>query len=288
MTSPIDGAPANTSAPTAAEVPPVVYPDYQSIELDRPSPHVLRITLARGAMNALDLQLHQDLGGIWRLIDADPTVSAVVITGRGRAFSAGGDFDMVQRIIDDHDFRCLMWKEGRSLVQNMLDCGKPIVSAIAGPAAGGGLAAALLADVSVAGRSAKLVDGHTTLGVAADDHAVAIWPLLCGLAKAKYYLMTSDAISGEEAERIGLVTFCVDDDQVDDRALQIATKLAAGAPSAIRWTKQALNNWVRSAWPSFEASLAFGILGFTGPEAREGLAALREKRPPQFEQRSYV
>jgi enoyl-CoA hydratase len=170
----------------------------------------------------------------------------------------------------------------------MLDCGKPIVSAIGGPAAGGGLAAALLADVSVAGRTAKLVDGHTTLGVAADDHAVAIWPLLCGLSKAKYYLMTSDAISGEEAERIGLVTFCVDDDQVEARALEIATKLAKGAPGAIRWTKQALNNWVRAAWPSFEASLAFGILGFTGPEAREGLAALREKRPPEFDQRSYV
>jgi enoyl-CoA hydratase len=278
----------NTGAPTEEEVPPVVYPDYESLELDRPAPHVLRITLARGAMNALNLRLHQDLGGIWRLIDADVTVSAVVIQGRGRAFSAGGDFDMVQRIIDDHDFRMLMWKEGRALVQNMLDCGKPIVSAIGGPAAGGGLAAALLADVSVAGRTAKLVDGHTTLGVAADDHAVAIWPLLCGLSKAKYYLMTSDAISGEEAERIGLVTFCVDDDQVEARALEIATKLAKGAPGAIRWTKQALNNWVRAAWPSFEASLAFGILGFTGPEAREGLAALREKRPPEFDQRSYV
>jgi enoyl-CoA hydratase len=278
----------SAGAPTDAEVPPVVYPEYPSIELDRPASHVLRITLARGAMNALDLRLHQDLGGIWRLIDADPTVSAVVITGRGKAFSAGGDFDMVQRIIDDYDFRCLMWKEGRQLVQNILDCGKPIVSAISGPAAGAGLAAALLADVSVAGRTAKLVDGHTTLGVAADDHAVAIWPLLCGLAKAKYYLMTSDAITGEEAERIGLVTFCVDDDQVGARALEIATKLAKSAPSAVRWTKQSLNNWVRAAWPSFEASLAFGILGFSGPEAREGLAALREKRPPQFEQRSFV
>jgi enoyl-CoA hydratase len=174
------------------------------------------------------------------------------------------------------------------LVQNMLDCGKPIVSAISGAAAGGGLATALLADVSVAGRTAKLVDGHTTLGVAADDHAVAIWPLLCGLSKAKYYLMTGEAISGEEAERIGLVTWCVDDDVVDERALEIAARLAQGAPSAIRWTKQSLNNWVRAAWPSFEASLAFGILGFTGPEAVEGLAALREKRAPKFVQRSYV
>jgi enoyl-CoA hydratase len=138
------------------------------------------------------------------------------------------------------------------------------------------------------GRTAKLVDGHTPLGVAADDHAVAIWPLLCGMAKAKYYLMTSDAITGEEAERIGLVTFCVDDELVDSRALEIAVKLSKGAPHAIRWTKLSLNNWIRSAWPSFEASLAFGILGFSGPEAKEGLAALREKRAPNFEQRAYI
>jgi enoyl-CoA hydratase len=266
----------------------IVYPEYESIRLDRPEPHVLRVMMERGKMNSLDFQMHRDLSSIWRLIDADPEVCAVVIGGKGRAYSAGGDFDMVQRIIDDYDFRCQMWKEGRALVQNMLDCGKPIVSAISGAAAGGGLATALLADVSVAGRSAKIVDGHTALGVAADDHAVAIWPLLCGLSKAKYYLMTSDPLTGEEAERIGLVTFCVEDAEVDDRALEIAVKLARGAPSAIRWTKQSLNNWLRAAWPSFEASLAFGILGFTGPEAVEGLAALREKRPPKFNHRSYI
>ncbi len=278
--------PANGTSTTY--LPPVVYPDYESLELDRPAPHVLRVMLSRGKMNSLDFRMHQDLGAIWRLVDADTTVSAVLLGGRGRAFSAGGDFEMVQQIIDDYDFRCQMWKEGRQLVQNILDCGKPIVSAISGPAAGGGLAAALLADVSVAGRTAKLVDGHTTLGVAADDHAVALWPLLCGMAKAKYYLMTSDALTGEEAERIGLVSFCVDDDEVDARALDIAIRLSRGAPSAIRWTKQALNNWLRAAWPSFEASLAFGILGFTGPEAREGLAALKERRPPVFEQRSFI
>jgi enoyl-CoA hydratase len=266
----------------------VSYPDYESLELDWPAPHVLRVMMNRPPMNSLNFTMHREISSIWTLIDADPEVSAVVLGGHGRAYSAGGDFDMVQRILDDSDFRMQMWKEGRALVTNMLECNKPIVSAISGAAAGGGLATALMADVSVAGRTAKLVDGHTTLGVAADDHAVAIWPLLCGMAKAKYYLMTSDAISGEEAERIGLVSFCVDDDQVDARALEIAVKLSRGAPAAIRWTKLSLNNWIRAAWPSFEASLAFGILGFTGPEAREGLAALREKRPPEFEQRSYV
>ncbi|CAN5257978.1 enoyl-CoA hydratase/isomerase family protein [soil metagenome] len=268
--------------------PATIYPDYESLELDRPAPHVLRIMLSRGKMNSFDFQMHQDLGSIWRLIEDDVSVSVVILGGNGRAFSAGGDFDMVQKIIDDYDFRTQMWKEGRQLVRNMLDFSKPIVAAISGAAAGGGLAAALLSDVSVAGRSAKLLDGHTSLGVAADDHAVLLWPHFVSMAKAKYYLLTNEPLTGEEAEKIGLVSFAVDDDRVDERALEIAIRLSKGAPAAIRLTKMALNNVIRQSWPSFEASLAYGILGFTGPEAREGLAALKERRPPEFDQRSFI
>ncbi|WP_068071542.1 enoyl-CoA hydratase/isomerase family protein [Novosphingobium lentum] len=266
----------------------MTYPDYASLKLDWPVARVLRITLSRGKMNAMDFQLHHDLGHIWALIDKDPDVNAVVVTGEGRAFSAGGDFDMIENIIADHDFRCKMWKDARSMIDGMLNCSKPIVSAINGAAAGGGLAVALLADISVAAKSAKLVDGHTVLGVAADDHAVAIWPLLTSMAKAKYYLMTSEAIPAEEAERIGLVSFCVPDEDCVPRAIEIAEKLAKGAPAAIRWTKLSLNNWIKAHWPAFEASLAFGILGFTSPEAREGLDALKEKRAPEFNPLSYV
>jgi len=264
------------------------YPEFESLRLDWPVERVLRITLSRGKMNAMDFNLHHDLGRIWSLVDQDPGVNCVVVTGEGRAFSAGGDFDMIENILADHDFRCRMWKDARHMVDGMLQCSKPIVSAINGAAAGGGLAVALLADVSVAAESAKLVDGHTVLGVAADDHAVAIWPLLCSMAKAKYYLMTSEPISGREAERIGLVSFCVPDDEVMPRALAIATKLAKGPPAAVRWTKLSLNQWMRTAWPAFEASLAFGILGFTSPEAREGLDALKAKREPSFNPQSYV
>lgn len=215
-------------------------------------------------------------------------MNAVVVTGAGRAFSAGGDFEMIEDIIADHDFRCKMWKDARVMVDSMLNCSKPIVSAINGAAAGGGLALALLADISVAAESAKLVDGHTVLGVAADDHGVAVWPLLTSLAKAKYYLMTSEPIDGREAERIGLVSFCTPDDECVTRALAIADRLAKGPPAAVRWTKLSLNNWMKNAWPSFEASLAFGILGFTSPEAREGLDALKERRTPSFNPQSYV
>jgi enoyl-CoA hydratase len=164
----------------------------------------------------------------------------------------------------------------------VINCNKPIVSAINGVAVGAGLVVGILADVSIAGRSARIVDGHTRLGVAAGDVACIIWPLLCGLAKAKYYLLTCRPIAGEEAERIGLVSLCVDDDKLQATALEIAGELAAGAPSAIRWTKYALNNWLRMAGPIFDTSTALEMLGFAGAEAREGLASHLEKRKPNF------
>jgi enoyl-CoA hydratase len=151
-----------------------------------------------------------------------------------------------------------------------------------GPAVGAGLVAALLADVSVVARDARIIDGHTRLGVAAGDHAAICWPLLCGMAKAKYYLLTCETLTGEEAERIGLVSLCVDADEVQDRALSVARALAEGAQSAIRWTKHTLNHWYRTAVPAFDASLAYEFYGFGGPDAAEGLAAHREKRPPRF------
>jgi len=135
--------------------------------------------------------------------------------------------------------------------------------------------AGILADVSIASKKAKIIDGHTRLGVAAGDHAAIVWPLLCGMAKAKYYLLLCEQVSGEEAERIGLVSLCCEEAELQAKALEVARKLAAGAQTALRWTKYSLNNWLRMAGPSFDASLALEMLGFTGPEAKEGLASLR-------------
>jgi len=151
-----------------------------------------------------------------------------------------------------------------------------------GVAVGAGLVCGLLADVSIATRDCRIIDGHTRLGVAAGDHAAIVWPLLCGMAKAKYYLLTCDTLAGEEAERIGLISLVVDDAELDARAVAVATRLAEGAQSAIRWTKYALNNWLRQMGPTFDTSLALEFLGFTGPEVREGLASHREKRAPSF------
>jgi enoyl-CoA hydratase len=164
----------------------------------------------------------------------------------------------------------------------MLHCSKPIISAINGPAVGAGLVVALLADISIAAEGARLADGHVRMGVAAGDHAAIIWPLLCGLAKAKYYLLTSDFLSGREAERIGLVSLCVPDDQLLEKAMAIATDLANGPRQAIRFTKRALNQWPLQAGPIFDHSLALEMLGFFSEDMIAGLEGLRNKRPADF------
>ncbi len=265
------------------------YAHYERLKFDRPHPAVLRITISNpGQMNAVDPRTHSELTEIWRDIDADPETNAVIITGAGKAFSAGGDLSLVAKMAEDFQTRCKVWKEAKDMAYNMINCGKPIVSAINGAAVGAGIVVALLADISIAGKSAKLIDGHTKLGVAAGDHAAIIWPLLCGMAKSKYHLLLCEPLDGEQAERIGLVSLCVPDDALQAKALEVATRLAEGSPSAIRWTKYSLNNWLRMAGPTFDTSLALELLGFSGPDVLEGVAALREKRPPKFERNSIV
>jgi enoyl-CoA hydratase len=265
------------------------YARYQRLLFDWPAPRVLRIRMNNpGKLNAADQIMHGELGAIWRDVDEDPDVSAVLLTGVGDAFSAGGDMAMIDTIMNDFQARARNWKEAKDIVYNIINCSKPVVSAIRGPAVGAGLVCGLLADISIAAKKARIIDGHTKLGVAAGDHAAIVWPLLCGLAKAKYYLLLCDALSGEEAERIGLVSLAVEDAELDAKALEIATRLADGPPSAIRWTKYTLNNWLRQMGPSFDASLALEFLGFTGPEVREGVAAFKEKRKPDFPKDSPV
>jgi enoyl-CoA hydratase len=237
-----------------------------------------------GGMPVTDAQGHGELAGIWRTLNAHPLVKAILARSEGKAFCAGGELGMVEQMLASEPSRMRVMHEARELVMGMLDCDKPIVSAINGAAVGAGLAVALLADISVAARNAKLIDGHTKLGVAAGDHAALIWPLLCGMAKAKYYLLLCETVSGEEAERIGLVSVAVAAEQLQAEALQIAQRLAAGSQSALAHTKRSLNHWLRAAWPAFEASLNAEIMGFGEADAREGVAALKEKRAPRFNQ----
>ncbi len=225
---------------------------------------------------------HADLAEIWRDVSADATVRCAVLRGEGLGFSGGGDLALVQEIASDFEVRSRVWKEARDLVYNIINCDKPIVSAMHGPAVGAGLVAGLLADISIAAKDARIVDGHTRLGVAAGDHAAIVWPLLCGMAKAKYYLLLCEPISGAEAERIGLVSLAVDSDALLPKAYEVADRLALGSQSAIRWTKYSLNNWLRQAGPTFDTSLALEFMGFAGPDVKEGIDSLRERRAPKF------
>jgi enoyl-CoA hydratase len=264
------------------------YARYQRLRFDRPAERVLRITMDNGKMNTADAVLHAELAEIWRDVDRDPDVNAAIITGAGTVFSAGGDFGMIQQNIEQFDERVRQWKEARDIVYGIINCGKPVVSAMRGVAVGAGLVCGLLADISIATKDCRIVDGHTRLGVAAGDHAAIVWPLLCGMAKSKYFLLLCERVLGEEAERIGLISLAVEDSELDSKAVEIASRLASGAQSAIRWTKYALNNWLRAMGPTFDTSLALEFLGFAGPEVKEGLASHLEKRKPGFPPGSLV
>jgi enoyl-CoA hydratase len=260
-----------------------VYEEFTNLELDRPDEWILRITLRNpGKLNAVGHEAHAELAALWQTVDRDPETRVVLVRGADGAFSSGGDLDLVEDIANNWETRLRVFHEARDLVYNIVNCRKPVVAAIDGPCVGAGLAVALLADVSIAAPTARIVDGHTRLGVAAGDHAVIVWPLLCGLAKAKYHLLLCEPVDGEEAERLGLVSLCVPGDELEERALEVARRLAAGSQAAIAHTKLALNNWLRAAGPAFDASLALEFLDMTGPDVAEGVAAVRERRPPKF------
>jgi enoyl-CoA hydratase len=260
------------------------YASYQYLSFDRPSERVLRITINRPEkLNSLPWEAHGELTRVWLDVDRDNDTNVAIIRGAGNAFCAGGDFSMVERLTNDYERQTEALREFRELCYNIVNCSKPVVSAIHGAAVGAGLAAALMADVSIAAKTARLIDGHTRLGLAAGDHAAMIWPLLCGMAKAKYHVLTCEPVSGEEAERIGLVSLCVPDDALTAKSEEVAARLATGAQRPIRWSKYAMNNWLRMAGPIFDNSAALELLTFNGPEVREGLTSLKEKRAPKFD-----
>jgi enoyl-CoA hydratase len=247
------------------------YDHYTSLRISRLEPGILQILMGDpGRLSVADANLHRELADVWLDIDRDTETSVAIIRGVGKGFSGGGSLDLVDEMSRDFATRARVWREARDLVYNIINCSKIVVSAMHGPAVGAGLVAGLLADISIAARDARIIDGHTRLGVAAGDHAAVVWPLLCGMAKAKYYLLLCDEVRGEEAERIGLVSLCVDESELADKALEVARRLARGSQSAQRWTKYSLNNWLRLAGPSFDTSLALEMLGSAAPTCVRG------------------
>ena len=256
---------------------------YPGLLFERRDNHVLWMTINRpDAMNATDAALHNALSKVWQDIDEDEETRVVVVTGAGKAFSAGGDLAWIDSMVGNYAGMKAAFREAGDIVYRMTQCRKIIISAINGVAVGAGLAVALMADISIMAEEARITDGHVRLGVAAGDHANIIWPLLCGLAKAKYYLLTADFIDGKTADQIGLVSKSVPLSELHDEATRVATRIATGPIDATQWTKRALNLWVTQSAPAFDASLAFEMLNFMGPDAKEGAGALMQKRSPNF------
>ena len=254
-----------------------MYDDYEFLKVEPGDDRVLRITMNRPEkLNASGEVGHGEQGRIWRDFDDDPDMNVALITGAGRAFSAGGDIELSNGPLP------VDTRDGRALVRNMIACRKPIVSAINGVAVGGGLAIALLADVSIASDRALLMDGHLKLGLAAGDHAALVWPLAIGLARAKYHLLLGDRINGEKAAEIGLVGACVPHDELMATAEDAAGRLARGPQFAVQATKAALNDWYTQNISIFEHSLYMESLSATLPDAEVGIAAVRSKTEPTF------
>lgn len=261
------------------------YADFTALLFERPAANVLRVTINNPAkLNAIDKTVEHDLHRVWERIEADPATRATIITGAGHAFCAGGSFDAmpVEASRDKNAEFVDGFGSARRLVSALISTTKPIVSAINGPAVGAGLAVALLADIPIAAKDAKLFDGHLRIGVVPGDHAAMIWPLLCGLAKSKYYLMTNEVLTGTEAERINLVALAVEADELQDRALVVATKLANTAPTALRMTKYVLNHALRQNQAIFDLSAALEMVNFGSAENQEAMRALAAKETPSF------
>jgi enoyl-CoA hydratase len=234
-------------------------------------------------MNAMSRETHENMGHLWREVSADPSVRVAVLTGKGKAFCAGGDLSTAEHVNEHGSFETeALMTDTRDLVLEMLECHKPIVSAINGVAVGGGLALALGADISIMDEDAYFLDGHMKLGIAAGDHSVLLWPLLTSMAKAKYYLLTCDRITGKEAYEMGLVSKAVPGEALLEEALKVADQLARGPQPAIRLTKRALNQWFKVGLPAFELSLAYEMIGVLSEDCKEGVEAVRSKREASF------
>jgi len=257
-----------------------VYERYKELSIERGERGVVVVRLNRPEkLNAMTYTMHGELARLWRDADEDEATRVLVVTGAGRAFCSGNDLNNPD---PDHDGVREIMRDAVAIVRGMIECDKPILSAINGVAVGAGLAVALMADISIAAEDAKVIDGHTRVGVAAGDHACVLWPLLCGMAKAKYFLWNLEPLTGRKADELGIVTMALPAEAVLPKALSLAAELAEMSQPGIRGTKRALNGWLRQAMPIFEHSAALEMFDFLGPDVYEAREAFRAKRPVRF------
>ena len=257
--------------------------EYRTLRLERRD-DLLEITIdhPESELNAVDATLHEELTRIFRELKREDEARAVLLTGAGRVFSAGGDFAWFDELTDLEALEHLR-RDAKQMIWDFLDVEMPIVAALNGAAVGLGASLALLSDTIFMAESATIADPHVRVGIVAGDGGAVIWPLAVGPARAKQYLLTGDPVPAAEAERIGLVNFVLPDDALLGEARAFATRLARGAPLAVRYTKQAVNKGVKDALNvAFDASTALEIVTFQSEDHREALRAMAEKRAPRF------
>lgn len=259
------------------------YSNYQRLKVNKED-GVAVVTLNRPeVLNAVDGQMHFELSTIFADLNQDPEVKAVVMTGAGRAFSAGGDIKWLRGLATDVAHVKMHMGESRRIVTGILDLEAPIIAAVNGPVVGLGATVALFCDMIIASEKAHFSDPHVRVGLVAGDGGAVIWPLLVGVARAKQYLMTGDTVSAREAERIGLVNQVVAEEELMPTALALAKRLASGPTLAISWTKMAVNKLLkREVNLILDDSLAWEYHCFHAEDFRESTAAFLEKRKPLF------
>jgi enoyl-CoA hydratase len=246
---------------------------------------VLRVTIdnPRNQLNTVDAEMHSELARLFRELRREDEARAIILTGSGRAFSAGGDFGWFSQIGDVAEIEKVR-RDGKQIIWDLLDLEVPIIAAVNGPAIGLGASLALLCDVILMADTATIADPHVRVGIVAGDGGAAIWPLAVGPARAKQYLLTGDSVPALEAERIGLVNRVVPAGRLEEEALAFAERLAAGAPLAIRHTKIAVNKLVKDALNvAFDYSTAAEMLTMASADHKEAVKAIKEKRKPLFE-----
>lgn len=260
---------------------------YQTLRFEDLDGDVLKIIIDHptSKMNAVDDVLHAEFTRLFRELKQVDGARAVLLTGSGRAFSAGGDFDWFPTLQDPTTLEHLR-RDAKQLIWDLLEVELPIVCALNGPAAGLGASIALLCDVIFMAETAVILDPHVKVGIVAGDGGTTIWPMAVGPALAKQYLLTGDSVTAADAHRMGLVNFVCTPNVLDAQALAFAQRLAAGAPLAVQYTKQAVNKLVKDNLNlAFDFATALEIVTFKSEDHAEALAAFREKREPVFKGR---
>ena len=258
-------------------------PDYEFINWSRRG-RILTLALNRPeALNAANEGLHEELSRVFRDADRDPDSDIIVLTGKGRAFCTGGDVPWMQRAIDKPALFERTCYEAKQIIFSILDCEKPIIGHINGPAMGFGCTLALFCDVTFMSSDAKIGDPHVLMGVVAGDGGAIIWPTLVGLSRAKEYLLTGDPIPAAKAHELGLVNHIYPPEDLQAATDAFADRLASGAQKAIRWTKVCLNLPIKqAAHTQMDAALAYEAVTNLCEDHQEAVTAFNERRPPRF------